>query len=243
MSFGENLIAIRKSRGMTRKELADRLDIPYTTLRNYETDQREPGHKTLIDLAKLFSVSVDELIGLKTVPQKQKDAAPRIDTANGIANRYKQLDNHGKLVVCAVMVEEERRMNVDTARIIELFPMRHYIQSASAGLGDFADDDSFEIIDLVKRPPAGASFLVTVNGDSMEPTYHNGQWVFIRVQETLQYGEIGLFAIGADLFIKEYGVNGLISHNPAYAVLQPPVDAPARIYGKVLGVCSSDYFR
>lgn len=243
MSFGENLIAIRKSRGMTRKELADRLDIPYTTLRNYETDQREPGHKTLIVLAKLFSVSVDELIGLKTVPQKQKDAAPRIDTANGIANRYKQLDNHGKLVVCAVMVEEERRMNVDTARIIELFPMRHYIQSASAGLGDFADDDSFEIIDLVKRPPAGASFLVTVNGDSMEPTYHNGQWVFIRVQETLQYGEIGLFAIGADLFIKEYGVNGLISHNPAYAVLQPPVDTPARIYGKVLGVCSSDYFR
>lgn len=243
MSFGENLIAIRKSKGMTRKELADRLDIPYTTLRNYETDQREPGHKTLIDLAKLFSVSVDELIGLKTVPQKQKDAAPRIDTANGIANRYKQLDNHGKLVVCAVMVEEERRMNVDTARIIELFPMRHYIQSASAGLGDFADDDSFEIIDLVKRPPAGASFLVTVNGDSMEPTYHNGQWVFIRVQETLQYGEIGLFAIGADLFIKEYGVNGLISHNPAYAVLQPPVDTPARIYGKVLGVCSSDYFR
>ena len=54
MDFGENLVAIRKSRGMTRKALAEELNIPYTTLRNYETGQREPGHKTLIALAKIF---------------------------------------------------------------------------------------------------------------------------------------------------------------------------------------------
>lgn len=63
MGFGANLVAIRKARGMTRKELAEELEIPYTTLRNYETDQREPGHKLLIRLSKLFGVSVDELVG------------------------------------------------------------------------------------------------------------------------------------------------------------------------------------
>ena len=76
MNFGENLIAIRKTRGMSRKALAEKLGIPYTTLRNYETGQREPGHKILIAIACIFSVSVDELIGFKP-PQKQKPAAIR----------------------------------------------------------------------------------------------------------------------------------------------------------------------
>lgn len=63
MSFGENLVSLRESRGISRRQLSEMLDIPYTTLRNYETDQREPGHKLLISIAHIFSVSVDELIG------------------------------------------------------------------------------------------------------------------------------------------------------------------------------------
>lgn len=63
MSFGENLISLRESRHMSRGDLATLLDIPYTTLRNYETDQREPGHKLLIKIANSLNVSVDSLIG------------------------------------------------------------------------------------------------------------------------------------------------------------------------------------
>ena len=65
MEFGENLVRIRKERGITRKDLAEKLGIPYTTLRNYEKGDREPGHKTLISLSLIFDVSVDELIGLE----------------------------------------------------------------------------------------------------------------------------------------------------------------------------------
>ena len=64
MGFGENLIKLRESRGISRKELAVKLGIPYTTLRNYETNLREPGHKLLIQIAQIFSVSVDSLVGL-----------------------------------------------------------------------------------------------------------------------------------------------------------------------------------
>lgn len=69
MSFGDSLTKIRKEKGISRKDLAEQLDIPYTTLRNYETDQREPGHKLLIKIANLLSVSVDELVGY---PGKKK---------------------------------------------------------------------------------------------------------------------------------------------------------------------------
>ena len=44
MTIGERIVEQRKKLGMTRVQLAQDLDIPHTTLRNYETDQREPGH-------------------------------------------------------------------------------------------------------------------------------------------------------------------------------------------------------
>lgn len=76
MSFGQNLIAIRESKHMSRGELAVLLDIPYTTLRNYETDQREPGHKLLIKIANLFCISVDSLIG----NEKNSPVSPESET-------------------------------------------------------------------------------------------------------------------------------------------------------------------
>lgn len=146
--------------------------------------------------------------------------------------------------MCAVISAERRRMGDEQAmgQISELFPLRHYVQPASAGLGDFNDDDSYVIVDLVKRPPAGATFLVTLHGDSMEPTYQDGQWLFVRAQETIRVGEIGLFAIDSDLYIKEYGTNGLISHNDKYPIKRPGDDDTFKVYGKVLGVCTDDYF-
>lgn len=64
MDFGERLIHLRESNGIERKELAEKLEIPYTTLRNYEIGTREPGHLFLIKLTKIFNVTVDYLLGL-----------------------------------------------------------------------------------------------------------------------------------------------------------------------------------
>lgn len=65
MEFGERIKQIREDRGVSRKELAEELGIPYTTLRNYEMGTREPGHKTLVELAKIFNVSCDYLLGIE----------------------------------------------------------------------------------------------------------------------------------------------------------------------------------
>lgn len=62
MTIGERIVEQRKKLGMTRVQLAQDLDIPHTTLRNYETDQREPGHKTLIALSHRFGVTTDYLL-------------------------------------------------------------------------------------------------------------------------------------------------------------------------------------
>lgn len=244
MSFGENLIAIRKSKGMTRKELADQLDIPYTTLRNYETNQREPGHKTLIDLAKLFSVSVDELIGLKSLTQKQKSAVPKIDTANSIANRYKQLDEHGKLIVCAVISEEERRMQTvqattDEGKIIHI----HWNnQPASAGKGfDLSDEHMEDWMVQYNELTRKADFCLNVQGKSMEPKFQDSDIVLIRQQPAIDVGEIGLFVVDGKGYIKKQGADRLISLNPDYDDIYPNEFSDVRCAGKVIGVLDPEW--
>ena len=73
MNFGEILIKLRKEKGINRRQLAAELNIPYTTLSNYESGTREPGHKFLIKVAKYFSVSIDYLLGIE---KQQKKSPP-----------------------------------------------------------------------------------------------------------------------------------------------------------------------
>lgn len=93
MSFGSNLIALRESRNVTRKELAEQLGIPYTTLRNYENDKREPGHQFLVSVADLFGISVDELVGRD--PYKNENPAPSPKEAV-LLGSFHQLNDEGQ---------------------------------------------------------------------------------------------------------------------------------------------------
>lgn len=77
MTIGERIVEQRKKLGMTRVQLAQDLDIPHTTLRNYETNQREPGHKTLIALSQRFGVTTDYLLlGNDESEQTKKPPTP-----------------------------------------------------------------------------------------------------------------------------------------------------------------------
>ena len=64
MTIGERLSKLRKEKGLSRVAFAEKIGIPQTTLRNYESDIREPGHNFLIQMAKEFNVSTDYLLGL-----------------------------------------------------------------------------------------------------------------------------------------------------------------------------------
>lgn len=71
--IGQRLIEIRKKNGYTRQQLADELGMPYTTIRNYETGAREPGHRYIIAIAKKFNVSADYILGIKNESPSQSD--------------------------------------------------------------------------------------------------------------------------------------------------------------------------
>lgn len=91
MSFGEILTQLRKERGFkNRKSFADYIGIPSTTLRNYETNVREPGHIFLTQMANIFNVSTDYLLGL--TPER----TPHISKNDENIKKYRLLNTDGK---------------------------------------------------------------------------------------------------------------------------------------------------
>lgn len=246
MEFYKILENLMLQKGLSIADVARMCDLPDSTVRSIiDRKQKKVALSVAFNLSDGLNVPLERLAGIQTESDK-KAGLTISDEAMDIARKYNDLDEHGQAAVSAVIDCEVKRcleQRQRPAKVVELFPTRKYLQPASAGYGDFNDDASYEIVDLVKRPPMGTSFIITAHGDSMEPTYHDGEALFVRAQETVLPGEIGLFTKGPDLLIKESGPDGLISHNKTYGLITGTEDEPIRAQGKILGVCTKDYLR
>lgn len=139
---------------------------------------------------------------------------------------------------------------------IEYIEMRVSTLAVSAGTGAFLDEESFEKLRFpAHMVPANADFGVRVQGDSMEPVYHDGQIVWVQSCTSLRPGEVGIFVCDGEGFLKvyeerepdaekleEYVDSGgvlhlqpvLVSYNESY---EPRIIAPSssfQIAGRVL---------
>ncbi len=61
MNFCEHLRYLRESRGLKQTDIASKLDIGVHTYQRYEYGEREPHLSTLIALADIYDLSLDEL--------------------------------------------------------------------------------------------------------------------------------------------------------------------------------------
>ena len=76
----------------------------------------------------------------------------------------------------------------------------------------------------------------------MEPTFRNGDDLFVEYVSSLQFGEIGIFVVGGEGYVKEFQDDGLHSHNPEYPVLIFQEGDDVRCVGRVLGVVGKDQY-
>lgn len=126
-----------------------------------------------------------------------------------------------KLIGRASALAEVYKEQVET-QVIEVEPpmieIRHSIYKVSAGTGyDLDDGDQWDTIEIPDTPEANkADFALTISGDSMEPVYYNGDIVLVRSQSAVDNGEIGIFIVEDNGYIKKYGGDRLISLNAAY---------------------------
>ena len=77
MEFGEKLLELRNSKGMTQEELAEALFVSRTAISKWESGRGYPSIDSLKEISKFFSVSIDELLSsekLVTIAEKENRA-------------------------------------------------------------------------------------------------------------------------------------------------------------------------
>ncbi len=109
MTLGERLITLRKENGYPiRKTFAEELGMPETTLRNYETDVREPGHSFLIRVSEKFNVSIDWLLGVSDVKERTNSYQLK-SSEYALIEKYRSLDPFGQETVNYMIDRESDR--------------------------------------------------------------------------------------------------------------------------------------
>lgn len=89
--LGEKLRHLRKERGLTQQELAEKVMVAPSTIGMYEQGRREPDTSTLSKLCQVLHVSVDYLLS-----ESQEDADKDIEDV--IAEIRQRLLTNGQLM-------------------------------------------------------------------------------------------------------------------------------------------------
>ena len=71
MTVGQKIKELRNNKGLTQKALADNLHVTFQTVSKWESDINEPDIETLKKIAKLFDVSVDDLVNSEEVDNNE----------------------------------------------------------------------------------------------------------------------------------------------------------------------------
>lgn len=90
-TIGQRLARFRRDRGITQSELADMLGIAQPMISGYERDTLRLHGELIVALAKILSVTADELLGLdamkSTMPVKNKRLLRKLQDLDRLPRR------------------------------------------------------------------------------------------------------------------------------------------------------------
>ena len=129
-------------------------------------------------------------------------------------------------VASVAVSASKRRSETKSARILPPInssaslgkrPVLLYDLSVSAGTGVYLDDaEASEIFIPDTEKTRVADFALRINGNSMEPKYHDGDIVLVEDTDTVEVGELGIFVLDGNGYFKKFGGDRLISLNEDY---------------------------
>ena len=230
MNLGEIIKKFRDDNELSMDKFAKMSNLSKAYISVLEKNKRPqtgkpvtPSIPVIKNVAEAMNMSFDELfnmlednqivsIGLDDVIKKITEVSVQLHTDRQIKVydfATEQLKEQ-KIVNMRDYIEEET----------DWYEVKFY-GSVSAGTGLYLDDEQVETIsfgsDMV---PDGTDFCLKVNGDSMEPMFHNGDYVFIKRETEFRNGTIGAVIVNGEAYLKKIYITDnsikLVSLNKKY---------------------------
>ena len=126
MDFGEKLKALRTERGLTQEQLAARLYVSRTAVSKWETGGGSPNLDSLQAVARLFDVSVDDLLSADDLIVLARDERRSTARSSGMLS-------FGLLDVLAVVFAFIPLYGVDDGSFVRMATLADYGASVDFG--------------------------------------------------------------------------------------------------------------
>ena len=266
--IGKALQRARNNVNMTCVNVASHLGNSGKTVSAWEQGHAQPDIYTLVRLCEIYNLSsINELVGHMT--ENNLLNTLRIEEKS-LVHTYRRLNTNSKQIVMTVarmelkhidatnqadspikvLQKSQRDIEASIDRLLSKKPpaekekyLKVFTQRAAAGYGNYVDDSDFEEVP-VKHLPNGTEFGVRISGDSMQPDIFDGDIVFVKRQQSIEVGEIGIFihdgdALCKQLVYKDDDVYYLRSLNSRYKDIAALEDATYTV-GKVLGTYNEE---
>ncbi|HGS3494237.1 TPA: helix-turn-helix domain-containing protein [Streptococcus pneumoniae] len=210
-----------------------------------------PSYDTIEKIAKGMQISTEDLIDMLDDDQEiQINATPALLSKSPIQTIYDELEpprqgkvlNYAKRQLKEQRNEEETKINEVSENIIRLDDYRQTTYRrvtgvVSAGSGSIQDDDlDMEVSFYEDEIPDDYDAIAYVVGNSMEPKIKNGDYLFIKNTQQVDYNTIGIFQVDGANYVKKLRQGYLESLNPDYEDIHLDESNDIRTIGEVVSV-------
>jgi len=260
IQLGATLSELRKNKKLMQKELAAKMsaygfDVKAKTIYNWEKGLSQPSIPHFIALCDILDV--DDVLwrfaGIPKGPYAGLNRSGR-QKAREFIDILFQVDAYKDFTVNSGLGVKGND-NIEDYFVSDDMPgdddftqsaksdaqprlLRLYDIPVSAGTGNFLDDSGYEMIEAPSYVPIAVDFALRVSGDSMEPLMQDGQVIWVKEQDVLDNGDIGIFSYSGDVYCKKLIADGrkayLRSLNEAYEDVEIFEDYGFRVLGKVV---------
>lgn len=244
--IGKTLKKCRNDANMSVKAISDLLTkkgfkASESTIYSWENGNSQPTPGALLTMCEAYNV--DDILTTFGYDGYNEDGTLRLDMYEiDIIEKYRTLDSFGQETVSYILDREVQRMEQlkeDRPDITiaqqDMRVIRYYQRMASAGTGQVVFEDMpTERIQIPDIPEYRCvSYAIGVNGDSMEPLYYDGDILLVETTLQIEIGEIGIFIVDGEAFVKQLGEGKLISLNEKYKDI--PLTEYSNCMGRVVG--------
>lgn len=108
-TFGQRLRQLREQNNLTLRELADKVNVSYSALGNYERDVREPNIAIIEKLSNLFEVDAGYLLGISPYKNpSNKLVVNDLGLSENSINIIKSIEDENLLNALSMMIEHPK---------------------------------------------------------------------------------------------------------------------------------------
>lgn len=235
IAFPEMVKHFRLQKNLTMEELAKKLGKAKSSISKWESGERSPKIYEIEEIAEFFGVEPNVMMfGFNNV----KSTSTTKQILDSIFSKLKEPRQEKVLNYAKTELDDQNKvMEIADYQIEKEYP--YYDDAVSAGTGQYIGTSQRETITL--PVDFDADYVVPVYGDSMEPEYHDGDYIFIESTVNLNDGEIGVFELYGGTYVKQLILEDdhayLHSLNKKYKDMKVDADdgSDFRVLGRVVG--------